>query len=175
MKNLIIALFGLGLIVTSNTVASTTVYLKDNVGNSRPVMANTSAPVYLDSSEIDTSEIQFDMTDRPTSNYADTVGIAFMRCKDSSGTDTTAGLLKWQMNPCQRNGTCDATWDNIDSVAILVAGGVLTQTSKPVINTKSYMRLRFILRNQSAPDVAKKSKCDNILLNSRKRIGIISP
>lgn len=165
MKNMILAL----LFVVAGAFAWTgdRIYMKENIGKSQPIHNKTNADVVIDTAEADTSDIYFDLTDLPRmSVLGDTVGIAWMRCDDSSGTDSVAGRLIWHGNP-KPDGS--ALWEKIDSVSIAVASGAETQTKKAVVNTQGYMALRFVLYNQLAPAAGKKTTCRDLILDRPRR------
>lgn len=138
--------------------------LPGNKGASIPVLNRTDADVNLDTSEIDTSARWFNVIDREIRTFTDTIGRVFMRCDDSSGTDSVGGRLIWQGNPHPQG---KAVWTAMDSVSIAVASGAETQTSGLVVNSSRYSLIRFILRNQLAPggSAAEKSVCRNVRLN----------
>lgn len=132
-------------------------------GASIPLFSQNNAPIYLDTLERDTSTRQLFVLNRHIRTYTDTLGTAWMRCDDSSGTDSVGGRLIWQGNPSQY-GT--ALWENIDSVSIgPVAGGVETQTSKVVINDGRYALIRFIITQQLHFAAAQKAVCQDVRLN----------
>jgi hypothetical protein len=166
MRNAILSL----LVFLGAGFAATEVKLVDVEGGAVPVMRpKVETPVFLDTSEADTSTRYFTTATAPILYWSDTLGQVFMRCDDSAGTDSVGGSLKWQGNP---TANLTALWENIDSVAIAVASGVETQTSKAVVNSKRYQAIRFILRNQLAPggSAAEKTVCRDIVLSRHKRI-----
>jgi hypothetical protein len=166
MKNMILSLF----ILAAGAFAWTgdRVYLKENVGKSQPIHNKTNADVVIDTAEADTSDIYFDLVDLPRmSVLGDTVGVAWMRCDDSAGTDSVAGRLIWHGNP-KPDGS--ALWEKIDSVSIAAASGTETQSEKAVVNTNGYQAIRFVLYNQLAPAAGKKTVCRDIILNRIRRL-----
>lgn len=166
MKNMILAL----LVVVAGAFgwSGDRIYLKENISKSMPIHNKTNADVVIDTAEADTSDIYLDLSDLPQwSTLGDTVGMAWMRCDDSSGTDSVAGRLIWHGNP-KPDGS--ALWEKIDSVSIAAASGTETQTKKAVVNTQGYKALRFVLYNQLAPAAGKKTVCRDIILNRPRRL-----
>lgn len=147
---------------------ATEVKLIGNEKGSIPVMRQLAkTDVVIDTSEVDTSTVYFNLIDDPFTHYGDTLGQVFMRCDDSAGTDTVGGRLIWEGNP-RTDGK--QLWERIDSVAILAGTGVETLTSKAVVNAKRFMSIRFLLRNQLLPAAGKKTVCRDITLNLQRRL-----
>lgn len=168
MKNILVSL--ILCLAPAFGVTLTEVKLVDQEAGSIPVMRpKVETEINLDTSEIDTATRYFTTTTAPYLHYSDTLGQVFMRCDDSSGTDSVGGRLIWYGNP---KANLSAIWEAIDSVSIAAASGVETQTSKAVVNSKRYQALRFILRNQLAPggSAAEKTVCRDIVLNRHKRL-----
>lgn len=167
MKNLILAL----LVVTAGAFgwSGDRIDLKGgNVPLSQPLFNKTNAAVVIDTAEADTSDIYFNLIDvSRMSHLGDTLGVAWMRCDDSAGTDSVAGRLIWHGNP-KPDGS--ALWEKIDSVSIAAASGTETQTKKAVVNTQGYQALRFVLYNQLLPAAGKKTVCRDLILNRPRRL-----
>lgn len=129
--------------------------------------------IHMDTSEVDTGLVNFDVLSGQIISITDTLGTASFTCKDSTGTDTIAVVLKWQGNP-RVDGK--GVWRNIDSLELkdLAASGAAGQgvyrdTSKAVVNTGGYSRLRFFLRNKLATNANRKATCKDAVLIRRKR------
>lgn len=163
MKAFIIGL--LALVTSSFAVIGTreVVYVENN-GGSIPLFSSTDAEINLDTSEIDTSGRQLFLLKRQIRTYTDTVGTAWMRCDDSTGTDSVGGRLISYGNPHPEG---KALWEAMDSVSIAVASGAETQTRLLVVNSRRYALIRFVIRNQLAPggSAAEKTVCRNVRLN----------
>lgn len=166
MKTMILSL----ILCLGFAMGASRVKLIDQTTKSQSVMNDDNDPVVIDSSESVTSDIYLDLTGLSFEHWTDTLGQVFMRCDDSAGTDSVAGRLIWEGNPDPSGGARGSLWEPIDSVSIAAASGTETQTSKAVVNSKRYLSLRFKLRNQLAPDAAKKSICRDITLNRQKRL-----
>lgn len=166
MKKIIIALFGLGMAVAH---ADSVKYL-ENKWDFVPVMGNTVLPINLDSSEVDTG-VNVRLSRLAVFGNADTVGTASVTCKDSSGTDSIAVVMRWQGSMVP-DGT--GTWANIDSVELkdLASPGVYTSTTKAVKNTAGYQVLRFSIRNKRAVLVAK-ATCTAVGVGTQMKIGTV--
>jgi hypothetical protein len=129
--------------------------------------------IQLDTSEVDTGYINIDVLDGQIYSITDTVGLASFTCKDSTGTDTIAIVLKWQANP-RPDGK--GVWRNIDSLELkdLAASGAAGQgvyrdTNKVVVNTGGYSLFRFFLKNKLATNANRKATCKDAVLIRRKR------
>ncbi len=161
MKAFIIGL--LALVTSSFAVIGTTERVPvENNGGSIPLFSSTDAEINLDTSEIDTSGRQLFLLKRNIRTYTDTVGTAWMRCDDSVGTDTVGGRLIIYGNPHPEG---KALWEAMDSVSILVGGGVETQTRLLIVNSRRYAVIRAVIRNQMLPAAGKKTVCRNVRLN----------
>lgn len=117
-----------------------------------------SNPMILSASENNTSSNVYSLEKFPqyANLPADTAGYAWLRCADSAGTDSIGGVLIWQGNP--RQDGIGADWVNLDSVTITAGTGTaFLQTGKWVIIDKTYMAIRFKLKNQWATAAAKSS------------------
>lgn len=143
---------------------SATIVNVDETGQSIPVMGLRDIAYNLDTSEVDTGDIWVNVSQRTLRSFTDTIGRVWMRCDDSSGTDSVGGRLLWQGNPSPK---ADAMWTTMDSVSIAVASGAETQTSAPVVNSLRFFFIRFVLKNQLAPggSAAEKTVCRNLRFN----------
>lgn len=170
MKNLILGL----LLLVGVGHAVERVLVHPDRGGSYPVMNITDADVNLDTSEIDTSSRWFVVGDRPIRTYTDTIGTAWMRCDDSAGTDSVGGRLIAYGNPHPEG---KSLWEAMDSVSVAVASGAETQTRLLVVNSRRYQLVRFVLRNQLAPQgsAAEKTVCRNIRLNVPRLLNPVVP
>lgn len=157
------------------------IHLSDMDGKATPLLREAldsgwgSKPylIHLDTSEIDTGYVNFDVLTGQIISIVDTLGVASFTCKDSTGTDTIAIVLKWQGNP-RPDGK--GVWRNIDSLELkdlgasgAAAQGVYRDTSKVVVNSGGYSRLRFFLRNKLATNANRKATCKDAVLIRRKR------
>lgn len=136
----------------------------ENTGASIPLFSSSDADINLDTSEIDTSGRLLNVIKRNIRTYTDTIGTAWMRCDDSSGTDSVGGRLIIYGNP---HPTGLALWEAMDSVSIAVASGAETQTRLLIVNSRRYALIRAVIRNQLAPggSAAEKTVCRNVRLN----------
>lgn len=127
----------------------------------------------IDTNAVDTGLVHFDVLSGQIISITDTLGSASFTCKDFSGTDTIALVLKWQGNT-RTDGK--GVWRNIDSLELkdlgasgAAAQGVYRDTSKAVVNTGGYARLRFLLRNKLGSNANRKAVCKDAELIRRKR------
>lgn len=133
--------------------------------------------IHLDTSEIDTGYIILDILNSTIYSIIDTVGVVSMTCRDSTGTDTIATMLKWQANT-RPDGK--GAWKNLDSLeqkdlgaSGAAAQGIFRDTAKAVVLTGNYSALRFFLRNKLATNANRKSTCKDVMLIRRPRAGFI--
>lgn len=131
--------------------------------------------IHLDTTEVDTGYMWINVLQRPIFTWTDTVGVVSFTCKDSTGTDTIAIVLKWQGNT-RPDGK--GVWANVDSIELkdLAASGAAGQgvyrdTSKVVTTTGRYTMLRFFLRNKLASNANRKATCKDALFFTRPRAG----
>jgi hypothetical protein len=161
------------------TVGNPTLVHVSDQGIAQPVLRDAldsgkgSYLIHLDTSEVDTGVVNFDVLTGQIYSITDTIGSVSFTCKDSTGTDTIAIVMKWQGNP-RPDGR--GVWRNIDSLelkdlgaASAAAQGIYRDTSKAVVNTGGYCRLRFFLRNKLASNVNRKATCKDAVLIRRKR------
>lgn len=140
---------------------------------------NASTVVYLDTSEIDTGHVIFNVLGSPIFTHVDTVGVFSFACKDSTGTDTLNIIGKWQGNPRCEPGA--GVWENVDSVtyvgataagasASVPSSASYANKSKVVVNNGGYCRFRFFFRNPFTT-AARKAVCKDAVLIERPRAG----
>lgn len=157
--------------------------LRENVATSIPLLGATpnDEPVRwnwisMDALENDTSRYYYRILDRPIRSATDTIGFVHFACKDFAGTDTVAVKLKWQGNAFADGSL--GVWADMDSVTIKdlgafgnAANGVLTNaTPTPVVNSKAYAAIRFILINPLPTNATEKAACKAPELNTRPRL-----
>ncbi len=166
MKNLLI------ILALAASAYSQTVVNLENKGSAYPVISSSFGEINLDTMELNTGSVVFNLSGSPVVSMLDTIGTASMWCRDSSGTDTTAVVLKWQGNS-RPDGK--ATWENIDSVEVKDITSTLTVGKAAVVNsnTKAYQAIRFIIRNKLGTAVGRKAMCKDVLLSKRPRLGAI--
>lgn len=177
MKKLLLVILALGPLVFGGTYNKS---IKGNIGQSIPLFGaqpNTipvmGAQVNLDTMEADTGYYFYDLIDKPVIGTSDTVGQVHFTCKDSTGTDSVGVRVEWQGN-MREDG--NGTWASIDTVRLNIntSSNVYTNaTPTAVINSKSYMALRFIVKNMKNGSVAQKSVCKDFVLNRRPRMALI--
>lgn len=131
--------------------------------------------IHLDTGETDTGYIRVNLLQRPIFTWTDTVGNVSLTCKDSTGTDTIAIILKWQGNT-RPDGL--GVWANLDSLELkdLAASGAAGQgvyrdTTKVLAVSGRYVLLRFLLRNKLLANVNRKATCKDVLFFTRPRAG----
>ena len=169
MKTLLLLLITVGLSFSA-TIQTT---FQGNETQSNGLFFTTrSTVINLDSSEVDTSQYIFNLSKLPKFGSPDTMGFAFMECKDSTGTDTVHVGVYWQWNS---DPAGQATWQTGDSMTINT--GTTTSTyavrSKAVVNTNGWGAIRFYIKNQAAPNVAKKSACRYVQLNRKENAKVV--
>lgn len=158
------------------------IHLSDLDGKAQPILRealdsgrgwNGAYLIHLDTLEADTGYINLNVLTGQIYSITDTIGTATMTCKDSTGTDTVAVILKWQGNT-RVDGR--GVWRNLDSLelknlgaASAAAQGIYRDTTKAVVNSGGYPRFRFILRNKLATSVNNKATCKDVQLVRRKR------
>lgn len=155
------------------------VRLSDLDGKAQPILREAldsgrgSYLIHLDTSEVDTGYVHLDVLTGQIYSIVDTIGSVSLTCKDSTGTDTIAIVLKWQGNP-RVDGK--GVWRNLDSLELkdlgasgATAQGVYRDTSKVVVNNGGYSRYRFFLRNKLATTAIRKATCKDVMLIRRKR------
>jgi hypothetical protein len=173
MKNVLIILLSLAALGQAQTTKSKqllgnigqTLYLFGSQPNGEP---GPDAQVNLDTSEIDTSKYFYELIDRPISGLGDSiVGYVHFRCKDSTGTDSLGVRLWWDGNS-RADGR--GTWATIDSVSLLGTGSsYLNATPTAISNAKTYMALRFRVKNTKVSAVGLKPTCRDFVLNRARR------
>lgn len=131
-----------------------------------PVMAANFADINLDTMESNTSTIKILMGKKSYRSFTDTIGVASLWCKDSTGTDTGAVVLKWQGNT-RPDGL--ATWENIDSTEANGYTSTYVVSRKVVVNSNAYQALRFTIRNKLGTSVGRKGTCQHVGLATRQR------
>lgn len=131
--------------------------------------------INLDTGEIDTGFIHLDILGAPIFTITDTLGSVGFTCKDSTGTDTIAVILKWQGN-ARLDGK--GVWRNIDSLELkdlgasgAAAQGVYRDTTKYLVNTGGFSRFRFFLRNKLLTNANRKATCKDAYFMRRQRAG----
>ncbi len=136
--------------------------------------------IHLDTAEIDTGYILFNVLTSPIHLIVDTLGTVSITCKDSTGTDTSSVVLKWQGNPrCDGRGT----WENVDSVTYIGATTATANAPTPasssysnkrayVVNTGGFCLYKFYARNKLVGAVGQKPTCKDALLIERERVGV---
>jgi hypothetical protein len=129
--------------------------------------------IVLDTTEVDTGYINVDILPGSIYSVTDTIGVVSYTCKDSTGTDTLAIVMKWQGNP-RPDGK--GVWANVDSTELKDLGasgaagnGVYTNKTAVVVNSGGYSLFRFFLKNKLAANANRKSTCKDALLIRRHR------
>lgn len=156
-----------------------------NEGGAFPVMRESldsgrgsgSYLIHLDAAKVDTGWVQFNVLKSGIYSTTDTIGVASMTCKDSTGTDTASVILRWQGNP-RPDG--NGVWEKMDSVNYIgstvssIAGipisNIFANKRKEVVNTGGYSLIRFNLRNVGASGILK-ATCKDVVLIRRERVG----
>lgn len=168
MKNAILALV---LLLVGLTHAQTTIPVGNN-GGSYPLFSANDADINLDTSETNTSDRWLFVGDRSIRTYTDTVGHAWLRCDDSSGTDSIGVRLLLYGNPHPQG---KALWELVDSASVLAASGTETQVGFAVRNSKRYQILRAAITNRKNSAVGLKSVCRNVRLNVPRLLNPLAP
>ncbi len=180
---LVLALLPAAIMGAATVQRPALVHLTDLDGKAQPILrealdsGSSGGPkpylIQLDTSEVDTGLININVLDGQIYSIADTIGVASLTCKDSTGTDTIAIVLKWQGNP-RADGR--GVWRNLDSLELKDLGasgnaaqGVYRDTTKAVVNNGGYSLYRFFLRNKLASNVNRKATCKDVMLIRRKR------
>jgi hypothetical protein len=154
-------LFGL-LAIVGFSFAIERVNVDKNVGASIPLFSSNDAEINLDTSESDTSTRWLFVGNRSIRTYTDTIGTAWLRCDDSTGTDSIGVRLLLYGNPHPEG---KALWEIVDSASVLAASGTETQSQFVVKNSKRYQILRGVITNRKNSAVGLKAVCRNVRLN----------
>lgn len=127
--------------------------------------------IHLDTTEIDTAYIRFNVLEKPVFSYADTLGTISFAVKDSTGTDTAAIRMYWYGN-ARPDGK--GQWFKVDSLDCKD----LTSTelssyktcSKVVTSTGGFSLLEFRARNYLASNANRKSTIKDAVFITKRRM-----